>query len=91
MLSFIIGLPTINTFKMKSAICFKTDTLDEALQDDDVAHRVTFMEMNRTILENVQALAGEVFLPVLKNSKNQAKWSELVSKDLMDKFNVFLA
>jgi hypothetical protein len=71
MLTFVLGLPNTTLIKQKAAICFKTDSKDDGLNDDDVAHRVCFMEMNKTVLENVQALAGEVYLPILKNPKNQ--------------------
>lgn len=91
MFTLVLGLPQMNMIKQKAAIIFKTDSRDEQLSDEDVQYRVCFMEMNKTVLENIQALAGEVYLPILKNPKNQSKWSELVSKDLMDKFNVFLA
>ena len=33
----------------------------------------------------------EIFLPILGNPLNQIGWSDLVSKDLMDKFHQFLA
>lgn len=90
-LYFILGLPGIGLIKNKAAICIKTDNEDNPLGDDDVDARVSFFELNKNVLENLQAIAGEVFLPVLKNPRNQTSWSELVSKDLMDKFNVFLA
>jgi dynein heavy chain len=32
-----------------------------------------------------------VYLPVLSEPKNQVGWSDLVSKDLMEKFHTFLA
>lgn len=49
------------------------------------------MEVNQQILENLFALCNEVYLPVLGNPVNVMDMSELVSKDLMDKFHVFLA
>lgn len=49
------------------------------------------MEINKPILDNLYNLCYEVFLPVLGNPMNQIGWSDLVSKDLMDKFHSFLA
>jgi len=80
--------------KQKSAICFKTDNENDPLLDDDIAQRVSFMEVTKKVLENLAAITNEVFLPVLTCPKNQSKYNEIVSinfKDLMDKFNVFLA
>jgi dynein heavy chain len=56
-----------------------------------IEKEVVFMELNRPILENLYNTCFEVFLPVLGNPMNQIGWSDLVSKDLMDKFHQFLA
>jgi dynein heavy chain len=48
------------------------------------------MEINKKILENLFAICNEVYLPVLGNPLNMIGWSDLVTKDLMDKFHVFL-
>lgn len=88
------GLPHISQLKQKSAICFKTDNENEPLADEDVADRVSFIEVSKKVLENLAAITNDVFLPVLTCPKNQSKYNEIVSinfKDLMDKFNVFLA
>ena len=80
--------------KQKSSICFKTDNENEPLIDDDVANRVSFIEITKKVFENLAALTNDVFMPVLTSNRNQAKYNEIVSinfKDLMDKLNSFLA
>jgi dynein heavy chain len=49
------------------------------------------MELNKQILENLYWICQEVYMPVMSNPLNMMGWSDLVSKDLMDKFHVFLA
>jgi len=51
--------------KQKSAICFKTDNENEALADEDVANRVSFIEITKKVFENLAAITNDVFLPVL--------------------------
>jgi dynein heavy chain len=52
---------------------------------------IIFMELNKQILENLYWICHEVYMPVMSNPLNMMGWSDLVSKDLMDKFHVFLA
>ena len=40
--------------------------------------------------EHLELLANEVFLPVLSNPQNQAKWGEVPTREIMDKFHNFL-
>lgn len=49
------------------------------------------MEIKKGVLENMSIICKDVFLPILSNPLNQEDWSDLLSKDLMDKFNHFLA
>lgn len=37
-------------------------------------------------LEHVELLAQEVFLPVLSDGPNQARWGEVPTREIMDKF-----
>ena len=56
-----------------------------------IEKEVIFMELNKQILENLYWICQEVYMPVMSNPLNMMGWSDLVSKDLMDKFHVFLA
>lgn len=52
---------------------------------------ILFMDFYKNTLEGINMLCNEVYMPVLGNPLNMIGWSDLVSKDLMDKFHVFLA
>ena len=41
--------------------------------------------------EHLELLANEVFLPILSNPQNQAKWGEVPTREIMDKFHNFLS
>lgn len=56
-----------------------------------ISKDVVFMELNKPILENLLATCQGVYMPVLGNPLNQIGWSDLVSKDLIDKFHSFLS
>ena len=61
------------------------------LTPNTIDNEVVFMEMSRNVMESLYQVCNEVFMPILGNPVNMIGWSELVSKDLMDKFHVFLA
>jgi dynein heavy chain len=63
----------------------------EKIGPENVAQELVFMEINRNILENLYMISNEVFMPIMGNPKNMMGWSDLVSKDLMDKMHVYLA
>jgi dynein heavy chain len=63
----------------------------EKIDESNIATELVFMEINRSILENLYQISNEVFMPILGNPKNMMGWSDLVSKDLMDKMHVYLA
>ena len=72
----------------KAEAAGKAGALETAEQ---VEKEVVFMELDRRILGGLHLVCNEVFMPVLGNPLNMIGWSDLVSKDLMDKFHVFLA
>ena len=41
--------------------------------------------------EHLELLANEIFLPVLSNPQNQAKWGEVPTREIVDKFHNFLS
>jgi dynein heavy chain len=41
--------------------------------------------------EHLELLANEIFLPVLSNPQNQAKWGEVPTREIMDRFHAFLS
>lgn len=59
------------------------------LTSDNIDTEVVMMEINKPIIENLYSICNDVFMPVLGNPLNMLGWSDLVSKDLMDKFHSF--
>jgi dynein heavy chain len=67
------------------------EELQGGLSPTNIDSEVLFMDFYKNTLEGINLLCNEVFMPVLGNPLNMIGWSDLVSKDLMDKFHVFLA
>lgn len=87
--------PTADKMKKKILLVLRarTPTKNEPITIDasNAEKELVFMELNKNILENMYLLCNEVYMPVMSNPLNMAGWSDLVSKDLMDKFHGFLA
>ena len=49
------------------------------------------MEISNKPLELLYKLTNEIFVPILHNPANQEGWTELISKDLMEKLNNYVA
>lgn len=49
------------------------------------------MEVGNKPLELLYKLTNEIFVPILHNPSNQDGWTELISKDLMEKLNNYVA
>ena len=81
--------PTPNLFKRKGVIALKIS--DEPLSQKNVSKIVIFIDVSRDVLKNLWGLFEEIYQPILHNPNNQAGWSDLVAKDLLEKFNNFLA
>jgi dynein heavy chain len=47
--------------------------------------------MTRNHIEQAYTLFHEVFGPVIQNPANQTGWTDLVTKDLMEKYNNYTA
>ena len=85
-------LPPLNSIKKKVVLVYKPKMdYDLEIDESNMRNEISVMEMKRSVLENLSVICKEVFLPILSNPENQKEWSELVSKDLMDKFNHFMA
>ena len=85
-------LPPLGQIKKKAVIVYKAKMeYDFEINEHNVQKEVCVMEIKKGVLENLSIICKDVFLPILSNPLNQEDWSDLVSKDLMDKFNHFLA
>jgi dynein heavy chain len=90
---FVKDPPSPDSIKKKCLLLLKTRTGSEVpeINEGNIDKEVIIMEINRKILENLYLICNEVYMPVLGNPLNMIGWSDLVTKDLMDKFHVFLA
>jgi dynein heavy chain len=61
------------------------------LSADNIASNITVLELGPNPFEHLELLANEVFLPVLSNPQNQAKWGEVPTREIMDRFHNFLS
>jgi dynein heavy chain len=62
-----------------------------ALTMSNIHSQVTVLELGPNPFEHLELLANEVFLPVLSNPQNQAKWGEVPTREIMDRFHNFLS
>ena len=84
-----IEVPTPNMFKKKGIICIRLS--QEVLEQTNIMKQVIFIEMTKKVLNNLYGHFNEIYLPVLSHSKNQQGCSELMAKDLIEKFSNYLA
>jgi len=93
LLKFVSDPPSPEQIGKKALLILKTRSGpdDPEITEENVDKEVIIMEINRKILENLYLICNEIYMPVLGNPLNMIGLSELVTKDLMDKFHVFLA
>jgi dynein heavy chain len=93
--NFLNVPPDPAVLKKKALLCLRVRGSqkgeDIIIDENNVASEVIFMELNKNVLDNLYLICHDVYLPVLGNPLNVMDMSELVSKDLMDKFHIFLA
>jgi dynein heavy chain len=85
--------PPLEKMKKKAMLVLRARSKAESgdLNPENISQELIFMEIDRRILDGLHLVCNDVFMPVLGNPLNMIGWSDLVSKDLMDKFHVFLA
>lgn len=94
-ISFLNTPPTPDQIKKKALLCLRVRASAKGeecdINNENVDKEIIFMELNKDVLANLYLICHDVYLPVLGNPYNVMDMSELVSKDLMDKFHIFLA
>lgn len=81
--------PPLSKYKKKGFIILRVGK--EPLTEETVRSDIIFVEMTNNLLEHMYMFCNEILGPVMQNPDNQAGWSDLVTKDLMDRFNNFVA
>lgn len=56
-----------------------------------MADVLVMMEVTKNALTHMHGIFEQIFMPLLHNEQNSRQWTELVSKDLIEKFNNYLA
>jgi dynein heavy chain len=81
-------LPSKNT-KGKMLLFLKLQNC--TLTMENIQREIAVLELGSNPFEHLELLANEVFLPVLSNPQNQAKWGEVPTREIMDRFHNFLS
>lgn len=92
-LQFLPDPPSFDKIKKKCLLIYRAKPKSEipVITEENIQSSIIFMEVDKKILEGLHLVCNDVFMPVLGNPLNMIGMSDLVSKDLMDKFHVFLA
>ena len=64
---------------------------NDEITTKNIMKDTVFFEMTKDLLEHIYAIFHEVFGSIIQNSANQEGWTDLVTKDLMEKFNSYVA
>lgn len=76
--------------KGKSLVFMKV--LRSSVTLDGIAREIMVMEMGGTTpFEHLELVAHEVFLPILSNTRNQTRWGEVPTREILDRFYGFLS
>jgi dynein heavy chain len=89
--SVLTTMPAPSSIKKKCLICLKARDSTEDPGFACIEKEIIYMEVNRPVLENLYQTCNNIYLPILRNPLNQMGWSDLVSKDLIEKFDSFLS
>lgn len=81
-------VPSVKGIKKK---CVGFIKVFEETFDEFNIHEISSFDISRKPLDLMYQLMNHVYLPVLQNKNNQKGWTDLLSKDLMDKLNNFIA
>lgn len=101
-IEFFIVIPTANDaclltqdtqqpekFRKKGLMVLKVT--NEPITIDNIMSTITIVEMTKNIFDHMYTIYNECLSPILQNPQNQTGWSDLVTKDLMEKLNQFIA
>ena len=75
--------------RRKAILLLKTNKEEEL--NEDMTKNFLFIELNKKVLDEMYILCKDVFFPMLTQSVQQSDTSELISKELMEKFHNFLS
>lgn len=88
--SCTIDLPSAQQMR-KKVVAMHRSSPEVQISKENLAESVIIMEMTKNVMDLLNMYCQSVYLSTLTNPANQAGWSDLIAKDLMDKYHVFLA
>ncbi|CAE8644926.1 unnamed protein product [Polarella glacialis] len=84
-------LPNLAQMKKKVLACVRTLPEAEIELEPGKRPRVVLVEFSKNMMDVINSYCHSVYLSVLMNPANQKGWSDLISRDLIDKFHSYLA
>jgi len=82
--------PTPTQLKKKIVVLHRMQP-DMELTKENMPTATIIFELSKGVMDLLSSYCYSVYLSTFSNPANQAGWSDLISKDLMDKYWVFLA
>ncbi|CAE8597984.1 unnamed protein product [Polarella glacialis] len=83
-------LPTAAQLKKKLIVMHRTQ-VEIAITKENVCDAVIMLELTKGVMDQLSMYCQSVYLSTLTNPANQRGWSDLIAKDLMDKYHSFMA
>lgn len=73
--------------KLVDKIGLDEGDMQNEITKEDMNDVLIFMEMTKNPLKHMHGIFQQIFMPLLHNEQNSRQWTELVSKDLIERFN----
>lgn len=86
----LVKLEMVSSKDIKRKCFIFLKLFKESLNTTNIS-RLIFFEINKNPIQLLYSLFQEIYVPILQNQKNQKNWNELLSKDLMEKLNGYVA
>lgn len=88
---WIKGRKAMVCLKLVDKVGIDEDLMQNEITADIMQDVLVFMEVTKNALQHMHGIFEQIFMPLLHNEQNSRQWTELVSKDLIEKFNNYLA
>ena len=80
---------TAEKLKKRAIVVIRPTT--DPITKENASEKIVIIEVTRNVLEVLYGHCKDIYMPILHNPLNQADWPEIVTKDLTEKFNNYLA
>jgi len=87
----VVGSRDMPQFGKKKFLIISRSTLGKMISKDNMSETILFIEIGKYIMDLLGGICNGIYGSVLGNTRNQKGWSDLVAKDLINKFHVFVA